>query len=260
MMQSTVDQRNDHFAVFLVSGASDIEPVMGSIQECVGCSIRRLQTLDEFHVFHEPEMHGCLLVDARLSAGDASDLQGSLAAASPLLPVIVLVAAGDVEMAISAMQCGAIALLDGLQLPRQLRQCIEWSLRQDRLLLGWRAEFLRINSLLQTLTQGEQSVLNLMVDGNPTKAIASELGVSPNTVENHRASILRKLHANSVVDVARMVTFARTCQSCAAVLTGRQQNNPGLLMNPHYKVAPVRTARTSSRRGSSSRRDANPSS
>jgi FixJ family two-component response regulator len=59
---------------------------------------------------------------------------------------------------------------------------------------------------VDTLTPREKTVLALIIEGNPTKTIASQLGTSFNTVRNQRTSIMRKMNTESVVDLVRIMT------------------------------------------------------
>ena len=53
------------------------------------------------------------------------------------------------------------------------------------------------------LTTREQQILRMVAEGRTTKEIATELYISPKTVENHRAKILEKLNLHSTIDLIR---------------------------------------------------------
>ena len=55
------------------------------------------------------------------------------------------------------------------------------------------------------LSEREQQVFRLMVEGSPTKQIANVLSISPKTVEKHRSSIMNKL---GLRDIVSMVKYA----------------------------------------------------
>jgi two-component system response regulator NreC len=55
----------------------------------------------------------------------------------------------------------------------------------------------------ETLSQRERDVFDLLVRGNSNREIARILGISPKTVETHRAHVLRKLGVHSIVDLIR---------------------------------------------------------
>jgi two-component system response regulator FixJ len=123
--------------------------------------------------------------------------------------VIILTAHGDVPMAVQALRAGA---LDFIQKPFDTRQLLERI--REALALDARNRQDRINraaivSRMNLLTRRENEVLAGIVAGMPTKTIASSFGTSFNTVQNQRASILKKMQADSVADLVRMVMLAR---------------------------------------------------
>ena len=54
------------------------------------------------------------------------------------------------------------------------------------------------------LTTRQRQIMELVVDGHPSKIIAADLGISRRTVENHRASIMKKTGATSIPSLVRM--------------------------------------------------------
>lgn len=54
-----------------------------------------------------------------------------------------------------------------------------------------------------TLTDREKEILNLLVEGFSNKEIADMLSISKNTVANHRAAVMRKLHVNKAAQLVR---------------------------------------------------------
>jgi DNA-binding NarL/FixJ family response regulator len=53
------------------------------------------------------------------------------------------------------------------------------------------------------LSRRERDVFELLVRGNSNRGIARMLGISPKTVETHRAHVLRKIGVHSIVDLIR---------------------------------------------------------
>ena len=58
------------------------------------------------------------------------------------------------------------------------------------------------------LTLREQQVMDRVLDGQPSKNISADLGISQRTVENHRASIMRKTGCRSLPELARLALAA----------------------------------------------------
>lgn len=62
---------------------------------------------------------------------------------------------------------------------------------------------------IAALTSREQDVLRELVRGHPNKTIAYDLGISPRTVEVHRANVMSKLGVRSLSDALRIAFAAR---------------------------------------------------
>lgn len=61
---------------------------------------------------------------------------------------------------------------------------------------------------LASLTPREHQIMKLVLVGHPSKNIAADLGISQRTVENHRASIMRRTGSKSIPELARLALAA----------------------------------------------------
>lgn len=143
----------------------------------------------------------CLILDVRLPGISGPELQERLLTEPPVPPIIFISGHGTVPLAVKAMQLGAIDFLqkpfDEAALIERIDQAVAQSQRQ-------RNEIIEKSALagrLDQLSQREREVLATMAAGTPTKLIADQLGISVRTVEQHRASLKRKLGARSVAAV-----------------------------------------------------------
>ncbi|MBI3864777.1 MAG: response regulator transcription factor [Planctomycetia bacterium] len=152
---------------------------------------------------------GCLVLDVRMPEVDGLELQRRLAARGSRLPVIMLSGHGDIPMAVEALRAGALDFItkpfDSKALLARVREGIE----HDARIRQQKSGNSDADARLARLTPRELEVLKLVVAGLATKAIASELGSSYNTVQNQRASIIKKMQAESTADLVRMVMIAR---------------------------------------------------
>ena len=141
-----------------------------------------------------------LLLDVRMPGMSGMALLERLRAEHPSLPIILITGHGDIDMAVRAMKLGAKdfltkpitsqSLLDRIQ--DVLRQAASASPESDAEAAAAR---------LETLTPREREVFDRVVSGESNKVIAVELGISIRTVESHRASIMEKLGAKTLVDL-----------------------------------------------------------
>lgn len=150
---------------------------------------------------------GCILLDVRMPEMDGLTVQRELAARGIGLPVIVLTGHGDIETAVAAMKNGAVDFIEKPFEKAQLLQALEIGFhrldhRQDELASS-REAAVRVAAL----TPRERDVLHGLARGHPNKTIAYDLGISPRTVEVHRANVMSKLDVRSLSDALR-IAFA----------------------------------------------------
>jgi two-component system, LuxR family, response regulator FixJ len=150
---------------------------------------------------------GCVLLDVRMPEMDGLHVQKELAARGIALPVIVMTGHGDVQVAVEAMKAGAVDFIEKPFEKVVLLRALEdgfGRITQS----GMRAEIAAQAAVrLKALTPREHDVLRGLVDGLPNKTIGYDLGISPRTVEIHRAHLMEKLDVRSLADVLR-IAFA----------------------------------------------------
>ncbi|HKX21641.1 MAG TPA: response regulator FixJ, partial [Rhizorhapis sp.] len=152
---------------------------------------------------------GCILLDVRMPDMDGMEVQQRLREAGVMLPVIIMTGHGDVDMAVRAMKAGASDFIEKPFEKDVLLGALDSAcqrLEADNL-LDARCEDARAR--LNILTPRERDVLKGMVDGLPNKTIAYDLGISPRTVEIHRANLMQKLGVQSLSEALRIAFTAR---------------------------------------------------
>jgi RNA polymerase sigma factor (sigma-70 family) len=133
------------------------------------------------------------------------DLQQKLAERGSDLPIVFITGHGDVPIAVRAMRSGAIDFLQKPFSDQDLLDRVHQALeKQSEQRLELESK-IAITDRIGALTPREQQVLKLVVKGHPNKVIANRLGMSQRTVEVHRASIMRKMEAESLAQLVRMV-------------------------------------------------------
>lgn len=152
-----------------------------------------------------PKSGGCVLSDVRMPEIDGLELQRRLHASGIRLPVILMTGHGDIPIAVRAMKAGAVDFLEKPFDDEQLLDALRRALEQSRRLHENEAIAAAAAGRLAGLTPREREVLDLLVGGLSTKAIAKTLGASPRTIEVHRARVFEKLHAESLPELVRLV-------------------------------------------------------
>lgn len=151
---------------------------------------------------------GCILLDIRMPQMDGLAVQEALAERGVTMPVIVMTGHGDISIAVQAMKAGALDFLEKPFENRALFDALERGFRQldkrEARVLDAHAAEVR----LAVLTAREREVLQGLVRGHPNKTIAYDLGISPRTVEIHRANVMSKLAVHSLSEALRIAFTA----------------------------------------------------
>ena len=191
--------------VFIVDDDSATRDSLRRLVESVGLKAQGYGCAREFLEGYDSELPGCLVLDVRMPGMSGLELQRQLAPDPKHLPVIFITGYADIPMVVQAMKDGAVGFLEKPFSDQELLDCIQRAVGQDaeqRRAETYRAE---LAQRVATLTPREHEVMGMVVDGNGSKEIARRLGLSPKTVEIHRAHIMEKLQARSIATLVRYV-------------------------------------------------------
>ena len=136
------------------------------------------------------------------------ELQEEVARRHLDLPVIIMTGHGDVPLAVRAMKAGAVDFLEKPFDDEKMLGSVRRALEIGSKARSRKAEAKAAKNLLASLTPRERGVLDKLVQGRSNKVVAYELGISPRTVEIHRAHIMGKMDASSLSDLVRVVLAA----------------------------------------------------
>ena len=152
---------------------------------------------------------GCILLDIRMPGMDGLQVQEALKQRGVALPVVIMTGHGDVTLAVQAMKAGAVDFIEKPFEKAVLLGALEQAFdRLDRSRLAKdRASDAKVR--LQALTPREREVLDGLAQGLPNKTIAYDLGISPRTVEIHRANLMTKLEVRSLSEALRIAFAAQ---------------------------------------------------
>ena len=157
---------------------------------------------------------GCILLDIRMPGMDGLELQEGLKEKGVTLPVIIMTGHGDVSLAVRAMKAGAIDFIEKPFQKAVLLSAIEHGIGRLQHSASNLREANDAAVKLQLLTAREREVLDGLAKGLPNKSIAYDLGISPRTVEIHRANLMAKLGVKSLSEALR-IAFAAEAGSSA---------------------------------------------
>ena len=162
----------------------------------------------EFLAQAAPAAGECLLLDVRMPDMDGLELQSELNRRGVRLPVIIMTGHGDVPIAVRAMKAGATDFIEKPFSEDLLLDCVRRAREHAAEAMRESEEAEETRRRVETLTPREREVMHGMVAGRPNKLIAYDLGISPRTVEIHRARVMEKMQARSLSALVRMALAA----------------------------------------------------
>lgn len=154
----------------------------------------------------------CILSDVRMPRTSGLELQEILISRNEIAPIIFISGHGDMLTVIRAMKAGAMDFLTKPVNNQLLLECINKAIDYDLKQYHHRLQRENITVRFNTLTIREYDILKLIVLNLSSKAIAKHLQISPNTVDLHRAKIMKKLAVKNIVEVVNLAW-------CAGIVT-----------------------------------------
>ncbi|TDQ98546.1 response regulator transcription factor [Paraburkholderia silvatlantica] len=191
--------------VYIVDDDHGMRTSLSWLLDSVGMASEGYASAAEFLAAYDPDRLACLVLDVRMPEVGGFDLQSELNRRGATLPIIFVSGHGDIPMSVRALQNGAI---DFVEKPYNSQQMLDRVQRATKLAAQRHAASQKLRQLrqrLESLTTRETEVLRAVVDGKPSKRIATELAISVKTVDVHRASVKEKLGVASVAKLVREV-------------------------------------------------------
>jgi FixJ family two-component response regulator len=152
----------------------------------------------------------CILLDVHIPGKSGLDILKELHGEDYPAPIFMISGQGDISMAVSAIKSGALDFIEkpfrGTEIVARLNEAIGAYARRH-------AQNSSIATLhfpgREPLTRREREVLEQFTAGASNKEAGRTLGISPRTIEDHRANIMKKLGARNAADLVRIVMTAR---------------------------------------------------
>ena len=201
---------NDRAAAIAVIDDDDaVRDSLSALLEAAGYDVDTYESGQAFLNALPQAVPACALVDVRMPEMDGLELQRRLVDSAPSLPVIIITGHGDIAMAVRAIKAGAVDFVEKPFTDRTILDGIAQALELREETLSREARRLDVDRRLDRLTAREREVFERLARGSSNKAVARELGISPRTVEVHRARVMEKLQAPSLSHLVRMAMIAQ---------------------------------------------------
>ena len=190
--------------VFVIEDDPDNRGMIRDFLEGHGQTVEVFETCESFLSAYNSDREACLLLDVYMGGGMSGlDLLLRLNEIGHHPPVVMISATSNVKLVVQVMKAGA---LDFIQKPvscSNLLTCVDRALEVSHKCLNLTGAASDVAKKYTRLTARQRQIMNLVVEGRSSKNIAVDLGISQRTVENHRASIMRKTGSKSIAALTR---------------------------------------------------------
>lgn len=189
--------------VHLIDDDEHVRRALAFLLGTSGFAVKVYDSASTFLDKFQDSQNSCVVTDVRMPGIDGLQLLQKLKERGARIPIIVITGHADIALAVEAMKAGAVDFIEKPFPDDALVTAIHDALKQrDRVHLG--GDYEQVRAKLATLSQREREVLDGLLAGHPNKTIAFDLGLSPRTVEVHRANVMTKMGASSLSELVRM--------------------------------------------------------
>jgi len=187
----------------LVDDDAAVRDALALLIGTVGLRVQAWANPTEFLAGIDREAIGAIVLDVRMPGIGGLAVLEQLVAQGVDQPVVMLTGHGTVEMCRRAFKAGAAEFLEKPVDDDLLLETLQQSVRQHVRTRERRQADRMSRERFAQLSGREREVLALIVEGLTNKEIGKSLGVSPRTVEAHRAHLFDKLQAPSLAQLIR---------------------------------------------------------
>ncbi len=190
--------------VFVVDDDRDVRTSLPRALRKRGFTVEVFDSARSFMESCDNERPGCLVLDYRMPGMSGLELQKHMNDLGYSIPIIFISGHGGVPESVQAIKGGAVDFLEKPFRPAVLAERINAACKLLVVELEARAECAQLRAKFDRLTQRESEIVARMVE-NPaeisSKEIGRFLGISPRTIDHHRARILEKLEIKSAAEL-----------------------------------------------------------
>ena len=189
--------------VHLIDDDEDVRRALAFLLGTAGLAVLVYESASAFLDKCKDFQSGCVVSDVRMPGINGVELLRQLQKKQARMPVVIMTGHADVALAVAAMKEGAVDFIEKPFADDVLLAAIQLAFDREQKMGRPDAEAIEVQKRLESLTAREKEVLNGLLAGHPNKTIAYDLGLSPRTVEAHRANVMTKMGASSLSELVR---------------------------------------------------------
>lgn len=190
--------------VFVIDDDQYVRSAVEFLLKSIELEVQTFRSAAEFLQAERADKPSCVILDVRLPGVSGLEFQTELNQLHLNYPIIFISGHGDVAMAVKAIQAGAVAFFTKPFHDQELVDAVHKALERDREHRNERRSFDELKRRFESLSWRERQVFAMAVTGIQNKQIAAALDVGESTVKAHRANAMKKMQANSFVELIRM--------------------------------------------------------
>lgn len=199
--------------VYIVDDDHAVRDALSILVKSIDLVAMEFSSAEKFLNSYDPQLPGCLITDVYMPGMDGVALQKRLIEMGSQLPMIIMSGHGDIPLAVKMIRDGAFNFLEKPFSNHQMLEHIQQALKLDSERRSRASKSFQSQQHYATLTPREKEVLEYLISGVANKVIAARMLISPRTIETHRAKILRKMNAESVVSLVQKISYVRRTSS-----------------------------------------------
>ncbi|MBK8096503.1 MAG: response regulator transcription factor [Planctomycetes bacterium] len=195
--------------VSVVDDEPTIQQLFVQLGRLEGLAVRTWTRGADFLAAFDESQPGCLVLDLNLPDMSGLQVLEQLGRRGSHIPVVFMSGLAKVSQAVAALKLGSLDFVEKPFAIDDMMAAIHRAIDSDRARRATEQQQHHLRERFAALTPRETEVMDLVVQGHANKAVAATLGVSPKTVEVHRANVMRKTGANSLAELVRLKIAVR---------------------------------------------------
>ena len=196
--------KSDNARIIVIDDDESMRQSMVLLLNSMGYEVETYASAEAFLENCRRQRQGCIVLDVKMPGMSGMELQDRLGKAEYHMPIVFVTGHGDLPMGIQAMKKGAVDFLTKPFEPEDLKKAIDKAIQQSVCAKNQYDQACEFRSRLQKLSPRELEVFRYIVSGTLNKQIAAVLDIAEQTVKIHRGRIMKKLEAESLVDLVRI--------------------------------------------------------